>query len=61
MKQTEPNRLNRMYRLRDLPQFVGLQRTVIAEMIKAFRANRCACFTLFHAPEGENDDVTHTG
>ena len=35
MKQTEPNRLNRMYRLRDLPQFVGLQRTVIAEMIKA--------------------------
>ena len=31
---TEPNRLNRMYRLRDLPQFVGLRRTQIAELIK---------------------------
>ena len=32
---TEPNRLNRMYRLRDLPQFVGLRRTQIGELIKA--------------------------
>jgi prophage regulatory protein len=32
---SEPNRLNRMYRLRDLPQFVGLRRTQIAELIKA--------------------------
>ena len=32
---TEANRLNRMYRLRDLPQFVGLRRTQIAELIKA--------------------------
>lgn len=31
---TEPNCLNRMYRLRDLPQFVGLRRTQIAELIK---------------------------
>jgi prophage regulatory protein len=31
---TEPNRLNRMYRLRDLPQFVGLRRTQIGELIK---------------------------
>ena len=31
---TEPNRLNRMYRIRDLPQFVGLRRTQIAELIK---------------------------
>lgn len=30
---TEPH-LNRMYRLRDLPQFVGLRRTQIAELIK---------------------------
>jgi prophage regulatory protein len=30
----EPLRLNRMYRLRDLPQFVGLRRTQIAELIK---------------------------
>jgi prophage regulatory protein len=27
-------RLNRMYRLRELPQFVGLRRTQIGEMIK---------------------------
>ena len=32
---TDPNRLNRMYRLRDLPQFVGLRRTQICELIKA--------------------------
>lgn len=32
---TDPNRLNRMFRLRDLPQFVGLRRTQIAELIKA--------------------------
>jgi prophage regulatory protein len=32
---TEPNRLNRMYRLRELPQFVGLRRTQIGELIKA--------------------------
>jgi prophage regulatory protein len=31
----EPNRLNRMYRLRDLPQFVGLRRTQIGELIKS--------------------------
>jgi prophage regulatory protein len=35
MTMTEPNRLNRMYRLRDLPQFVGLRRTQIGELIKA--------------------------
>jgi predicted DNA-binding transcriptional regulator AlpA len=29
------NRLNKLYRLRDLPQFVGLRRTQIAELIKA--------------------------
>jgi prophage regulatory protein len=28
-------RLNRMYRLRELPQFVGLRRTQIGELIKA--------------------------
>ena len=27
-------RLNRMYRLRELPQFVGLRRTQIGELIK---------------------------
>jgi prophage regulatory protein len=27
--------LNRVYRLRDLPQFVGLRRTQIGELIKA--------------------------
>lgn len=32
---TDPNRLNRMFRLRDLPQFVGLRRTQIGELIKA--------------------------
>lgn len=31
---TEPNRLNRMYRLCDLPQFVGLRRTQISELIR---------------------------
>ncbi len=30
---SEPT-LNRMYRLRDLPQFVGLRRTQISELIK---------------------------
>lgn len=32
---SEPARLNRMYRLKELPQFVGLRRTQIAELIKA--------------------------
>ncbi len=32
---SEPHQLNRMYRLRDLPQFVGLRRTQIGELIKA--------------------------
>jgi prophage regulatory protein len=27
--------LNRMYRLRELPQFVGLRRTQISELVKA--------------------------
>jgi prophage regulatory protein len=31
---TDPNRLNRMFRLRELPQFVGLRRTQIGELIK---------------------------
>lgn len=31
---TETNHLNRMYRLRELPQFVGLRRTQITELIK---------------------------
>ncbi len=31
----DANRLNRMYRLHDLPQFVGLRRTQIVELIKA--------------------------
>lgn len=31
----ETNHLNRMYRLRDLPQFVGLRRTQITELVKA--------------------------
>jgi prophage regulatory protein len=31
----EPTQLNRMFRLRDLPQFVGLRRTQIGELIKA--------------------------
>ena len=30
----EQSGLNRMYRLRDLPQFVGLRRTQIAVLIK---------------------------
>jgi predicted DNA-binding transcriptional regulator AlpA len=30
----EPARLNRMYRRADLPQFVGLRRTQIDELIK---------------------------
>ena len=30
----EENYLNRMYRLRDRPQFVGLRRTQIGELIK---------------------------
>lgn len=32
---SEPAQLNRMYRLKDLPQFVGLRRTQIAELIRA--------------------------
>jgi prophage regulatory protein len=32
---TEHKQLNRMFRLRDLPQFVGLRRTQIGELIKA--------------------------
>jgi prophage regulatory protein len=32
---SESNRLNRMYRLRELPQYVGLRRTVISELIKS--------------------------
>lgn len=32
---SEPTRLNRLYRLKDLPQFVGLRRTQIAELIRA--------------------------
>ena len=32
---TEPTQLNRLYRLRDLPQFVGLQRTQISVLIRA--------------------------
>ena len=35
MKTTTPNQLNRVYRLRELPQFVGLRRTVIAGMVKS--------------------------
>jgi predicted DNA-binding transcriptional regulator AlpA len=31
---TEPNRLNRMYRLKELPEFVGLRRTQISELIR---------------------------
>jgi prophage regulatory protein len=31
----EPRRLNRIYRLADLPQIVGLKRTQIAEKVKA--------------------------
>ncbi|MBR1151554.1 AlpA family phage regulatory protein [Bradyrhizobium sp. JYMT SZCCT0428] len=30
-----PNSLNRMYRWRDLPPFVGLRKTAIEELIKA--------------------------
>jgi prophage regulatory protein len=30
----DPSPLNRMFRLRDLPQFVGLRRTQIGELIK---------------------------
>ena len=32
---TDSHRLNRMFRLRDLPEFVGLRRTQINELIKA--------------------------
>lgn len=32
---SEPAQLNRMYRLKDLPQFVALRRTQIAELIRA--------------------------
>jgi predicted DNA-binding transcriptional regulator AlpA len=32
---TEHKQLNRVFRLRDLPQFVGLRRTQIGELIKA--------------------------
>ena len=32
---TDTHRLNRMFRLRDLPQFVGLRRTQIGELIKS--------------------------
>ena len=35
MKTTTPNQLTRVFRLRDLPQFVGLRRTVIAGMVKS--------------------------
>ena len=31
---TDSHRLNRMFRLRDLPAFVGLRRTQIGELIK---------------------------
>ena len=31
----QQHRLNRMFRLRDLPEFVGLRRTQIGELIKA--------------------------
>ena len=31
---TTPNNLNRMYRWRDLPPFVGLRKTAIEELIK---------------------------
>ena len=31
---TDSHRLNRMFRLRDLPEFVGLRRTQIGELIK---------------------------
>jgi predicted DNA-binding transcriptional regulator AlpA len=31
---TDTFRLNRMYRLRDLPQFVGLRRTQIGELMR---------------------------
>ncbi len=30
----EINRLNRMYRMRELPRFVGMHRTQIGELIK---------------------------
>ena len=32
---TDPHRLNRMFRIRELPEFVGLRRTQIGELIKA--------------------------
>ena len=32
---TESNHLSRLYRLRELPQFVGLRRTQITELIKS--------------------------
>jgi prophage regulatory protein len=32
---TDSHRLNRMFRPRDLPEFVGLRRTQIGELIKA--------------------------
>jgi prophage regulatory protein len=31
----DPTRLNRLYRLRDLPEFAGLRRTQIGELIKS--------------------------
>ena len=31
---TNSHRLNRMFRLRELPEFVGLRRTQISELIK---------------------------
>ena len=31
----DSHRLNRMFRLRELPEFVGLRRTQISELIKA--------------------------
>jgi predicted DNA-binding transcriptional regulator AlpA len=35
MQATTPNQLTRVFRLRDLPPFVGLRRTVIAGMVKS--------------------------
>lgn len=32
---SEPAQLNKMYRLKDLPPYVGLRRTQIAELIRA--------------------------
>jgi predicted DNA-binding transcriptional regulator AlpA len=32
---SELRQLNRLYRLRDLPEFVGLQKTQIADLVRA--------------------------